>query len=451
VPLEHGHDALVSRLALIDAADHSIDAQYYIWHEDTSGLLLLDALLRAAQRGVRVRLLLDDNGVPGLDSVMAALNAQDNFEIRLFNPSTVRSPKILGYAIDFFRMNRRMHNKSLVVDGAAAIVGGRNIGDEYFQVGNDQFYVDLDVLATGAVVLETSRVFDSYWNSQSVHAVETIISGQGDIAAFRAAVATAKASVIAAAFELGKTSSATHLVDDGIALEWTDVKVVADDPVKGQGVAKPDQLMITRLGNILGVINHKFLLVSAYFVPGRQGTAYFTNLAQQGRDVRILTNALNTTDVLPVHAGYVKYRDQLLRAGIKLYELKLRGSGKDEPGPQLNPLGLSGASLHAKTFAVDDQRIFIGSFNFDPRSAILNCEMGFVIDSPAMARSLGAGFDGPIDAVTYRPSIDTNGKLVWHEKLPDGSEATYHSEPGATWFDVIALKVIGLLPVEALL
>lgn len=451
VPLEHGHDALVSRLALIDAAEHSIDAQYYIWHDDTSGLLLLDALSRAAERGVRVRLLLDDNGVPGLDNIMAALNAQDNFKIRLFNPSTVRSPKILGYAFDFFRMNRRMHNKSLLVDGAVAIVGGRNIGDEYFQVGNDQFYVDLDVLGTGAIVPETAKVFDAYWNSKSVHAVETIISGQGDIATFRAAVAAARASDTAKAFELSMASSAKRFVEGGIALEWTDVKVVADDPVKGQGVAEREQLMIARLGEILGTINQKLLLVSAYFVPGKQGTTYFADLARQGRDVRILTNALNTTDVLPVHAGYVKYRDELLRAGVKLYELKLRANAKDESGLQLNPLGLSGASLHAKTFAVDDRRIVIGSFNFDPRSAILNCEMGFLIDSPAMARSIGAGFGSSVDVVAYRPAIDANGELVWHEKRPDGGEATYDSEPGATWFDVIALKIIGLLPVEALL
>jgi len=178
-------------------------------------------------------------------------------------------------------------------------------------------------------------------------------------------------------------ASGRRLIDSGIALEWTDVQAVADDPIKGQGIAERGQLMIARLSDILGAINHKLLLVSAYFVPSKQGTAYFTDLARQGRDVRILTNALKTTDVLPVHAGYVKYRDQLLRA-----------DREDESGLQLNPLGLSGASLHAKTFAVDDERIFIGSFNFDPRSAILNCEMGFLIGSPAIARSLGAGFDG---------------------------------------------------------
>ena len=202
-PLAGGHDALASRYALINAAEHSIDVQYYIWHDDLSGVLLLDALYLAAKRGVRVRLLLDDNGVPGLDSFMAALNAHENFEIRLFNPSTIRSPKLLGYTFDFFRMNRRMHNKSLIVDGAVAIIGGRNIGDEYFQIGDQDFYVDMDVLAAGAIIPETAHMFDQYWNSQSVFEVESIISGVGDIDAFRVRAREVLASAEAIAFFAG--------------------------------------------------------------------------------------------------------------------------------------------------------------------------------------------------------------------------------------------------------
>ncbi|WP_312530464.1 phospholipase D-like domain-containing protein, partial [Paracoccus sp. (in: a-proteobacteria)] len=189
IPLAGGHDALGSRLALAVNAERSIDAQYYIWHDDTSGRLLLKALYDAAQRGVQVRLLLDDNGVPGLDDVMAALNAQDNFEIRLFNPSTIRKPKLAGYALDFMRMNRRMHNKSFIVDGVAAIIGGRNIGDEYFQVGDENYYLDMDVLAFGQVVGQTAAIFDDYWNSASVFAVDQIIAGQGDLNAFLKSVA----------------------------------------------------------------------------------------------------------------------------------------------------------------------------------------------------------------------------------------------------------------------
>ncbi|MBB3994830.1 putative cardiolipin synthase [Sulfitobacter undariae] len=451
IPLSEGHDALASRLAIIAAAEQSIDAQYYIWHDDVSGILLLDALKDAAQRGVRVRLLLDDNGVPGLDDFMAALNAQENFEIRLFNPSTVRAPKLAGYAFDFFRMNRRMHNKSLIADGAVAIVGGRNIGDEYFQVGDDVFYVDMDVLAIGAVVPETAAMFDAYWNSESVFEVESIIGGTGDLAAFEARTATVMASTDAEEFLSEMDNSAARYAQGVVEMEWTDVQLVADDPVKGQGVATKDQLMIMRLGAILGDATKRLDLVSAYFVPGKPGNAYFSKLAQSGVEVRILTNAMNTTDVLMVHAGYTKYRRELLEAGVDLYELKLRGNMTPVKDGSGLPLGLSGASLHAKTFAIDDDRIFIGSFNFDPRSASLNCEMGFLIDSPTLAKRVSAGFDGPLASVSYRPELTPEDKMVWLETMSDGSVVTYQEEPGATWFQQIAIVVIGLLPVEWLI
>ncbi|WP_395543607.1 phospholipase D family protein [Neotabrizicola sp. sgz301269] len=449
-PLAGGLDALASRMAIIDAAEVSIDAQYYIWHDDTSGILLLDALDRAAKRGVRVRLLLDDNGVPGLDSTLATLNAEPNFHIRLFNPSTVRHPKMLGYAFDFMRMNRRMHNKSLIVDDVITILGGRNIGDEYFEIG-ESFYKDMDAILIGATVRETSIVFDSYWNSGSVFAIETIIGGKGDRAAFDARVSAVKASEEATTLLSDLRSTATRFLQNAISLEWTKVHLVADDPVKGQGVARRDQLMITRLVDILGEVKSRLDLVSAYFIPGAEGTDYFTTLARSGKTVNVLTNAMNTTDVLLVHAGYTKYRRALLEAGVTLYELKLRGGLSPESEIQLNPLGLSGASLHAKTFAVDDERVFIGSFNFDPRSAILNCEMGVLIDSPAMARQVRGLFDGQVGRFSYRPEISADGRMVWRETEADGRERIWQQEPGTGWFKQAALTVVGLLPVEWML
>ena len=450
MPLGDGHDALASRLALIDKASQSIDAQYYIWHDDTSGILLLDALDRAAKRGVRVRLLLDDNGVPGLDDFMAALNTDQNFQIRLFNPSTVRSPKIAGYAFDFMRMNRRMHNKSLIADGAVTIIGGRNIGDEYFAIG-DAFYIDMDALAIGAIVPETAAVFDEYWNSASVFAVNEVIDGQGDRAAFDARVAAVKDSAEAKELLGELRDSTTRFATGEVKLEWTRVQLIADDPVKGQGIARKDQLMIAHLADILGEVEQRLDLVSAYFVPGKKGTEFFDELAQAGKRVNILTNALNTTDVLMVHAGYTKYRRKLLQSGVALYELRLRGGAAPESANQLNPLGLSGASLHAKTFAVDDQRIFIGSFNFDPRSAKLNCEMGFLIDSPVMARHVSAGFDGPLDKVSYRPVMSVDDRMTWLETDSAGKLLIWQQEPGSTLFQQISLIVIGILPVEWLL
>ncbi|MBY5998488.1 MULTISPECIES: phospholipase D family protein [Alphaproteobacteria] len=450
LPLADGKDALASRLALIERAEVSIDAQYYIWHDDTSGILLLAALKEAADRGVRVRLLLDDNGVPGLDGYMAALNTLPNFDIRLFNPSTVRRPKLFGYTFDFFRMNRRMHNKALIADGAAAIIGGRNIGDEYFQIG-DAFYVDMDVLATGHVLPQTAAVFDQYWNSASVFGVETVINGSGDMAGFETRVAEVEGSEEARAVLAELESSAARYAGGGEALEWTNVQLVADDPVKGQGIATRDQLMIMRLGALLGETRERLDLISAYFVPGKIGAAYFGDLARTDRQVNILTNALNTTDVLLVHSGYAKYRRELLEAGVNLYELKLRGGVTPESAIQLKPLGLSGASLHAKTFSMDGERIFIGSFNFDPRSAMLNCEMGFLIDSPSMAQQVSAGFDGPLDLVSYQPELTPENKMIWVEEKRQGDPVIYQEEPGATWFQQIATVVIGWLPVEWLL
>lgn len=450
-PLQNGRDALASRIDLAMAAEQSIDAQYYIWRDDTSGIMLLDALYTAAKQGVRVRLLLDDNGVPGLDNVMAALNAHNNFEIRLFKPSTVRTPKFAGYAFDILRMNRRMHNKSLIVDGALAIIGGRNIGDEYFEVGEDDLFIDLDVLAAGAVVHDTAAVFDEYWNSASVFEVEKIIEGDGDIAAFQARVANVLSRPMAISLIGDLRNNTDRYANGDMALEWTNVRLVADDPAKGQGNATRDQLMITRLNDILGTVSERLDLVSAYFVPGRPGTDFLADLAEAGVDIRVFTNAMNTTDVLMVHSGYTRYRRELLETGVRLYELKLRGDMTSEADMQIRPFGLSGASLHAKTFAVDRERIFIGSFNFDPRSATLNCEMGFLIDSPTLASRISDGFDGPLEMVSYQPKLTPEQKMVWLEPAADGAPVIYQEEPGATWFQQIAIAVIGVLPVEWLL
>lgn len=450
IALANGSDALASRLALIAQARSSIDAQYYIWHDDVSGLLLLDALKQAAERGVKVRLLLDDNGVPGLDAIMATLDAQPNFDIRLFNPSTVRNPKIIGYAIDFFRMNRRMHNKSMIVDGAAAIIGGRNIGDEYFQIG-DQFYVDLDVLALGQVVADTSAAFDLYWNSASVFALEDIITLPPDLPAFEDRAAEMKTSPELAKLQTETADSVQQFLKGQLQPEWTSVQLVVDDPIKGQGKAEPDQLMIVRLKEIMGEVTTRLDLVSAYFVPGKAGTKYFNDLAQSGDQVNILTNALNTTDVLLVHAGYTKYRRELLQGGVHLFELKLRGGQPPVEDKQIKPFGLSGASLHAKTFAVDGQRIFIGSFNFDPRSALLNCEMGFLIESPSMATRVHTAFDEKLASVSYQPELTPEGKMIWHEPIGPNETRTYQEEPGAAWAQQIMLTIIGVLPVEWML
>ncbi|MCT4331360.1 phospholipase D family protein [Paracoccus sp. YLB-12] len=444
LPLADGQGALLSRLKLADAAERSIDAMYYIWHDDASGMLLLDALRRAAQRGVRVRLLLDDNGIAGMDPVLAALNAMPNFSVRLFNPSTVRRPKMLGYVLYPLRMNRRMHNKAFIVDGAAAIVGGRNIGDEYFAVGDVPAYLDLDVLGVGTVVGDTTSIFDDYWNSQPVLALEQVIDGPGDIDALDRAIAEmppAPEQDITAAERLSRGSA---------DLEWTAVRVVADDPAKGIGRVDRDQLMITRLARIIRQVDSNLDLISAYFVPGKAGAAFFSGLAQDGRRVRILTNSWQATDVPMVHAGYVKYRRELLEAGVSLYELKPL---EDQPQgrAELGSSGLSGGSLHAKTFSVDDARVFIGSFNFDPRSALLNCEMGFLIESPAIAASGTKAMTDRLIPRSFQPVLTRDGAMVWRSPDGQGREQLHEHEPGLGVGNRVLVYVLNLLPIEWLL
>lgn len=450
VPLADPEDALESRLDLARRADASLDVMYYIWHADLSGLLLLDELRAAADRGVRVRLLLDDNGIVGMDAMLAALNAHPKMAVRLFNPSTIRRPKVAGYLLHPLRMNRRMHNKAFLVDGAVAIVGGRNIGDEYFALGDAPAYLDLDVVAVGDVVPRTAAVFDAYWNSASVVPLERLVPGQGDPAALGAALADVRRQPGADRFvPTEATPSAQVARGAAAALEWTRVEVMADDPAKGAGDIPLRDLMIARLASVLGTVERRVTMISAYFVPGARGTQFFADLARQGREVAIMTNAWQATDVPMVHAGYVKYRRALLQAGVTLHELR-PVDGQAQASPDLGALGSSGSSIHAKTFAIDDDRLFVGSFNFDPRSIYLNCEMGFLIASPTLATDSRIAFEN-LTRRSFRPMLDDDGAMVWQETAPDGSVMLHRHEPGLDPLDRIAVYLLNLLPIEWLL
>lgn len=450
-PLQTGIEAFASRVVLARAAAKTIDAQYYIWHKDTSGLLLLKELHDAAERGVRVRLLVDDSGTRGLDPELAAFESHPNIEVRLFNPLTIRNPLAAGYVIAPIRANRRMHNKSFTVDNVATIIGGRNIGDEYFGAGDGTMFADLDVLAVGAITPAVSADFDRYWSSRSSFPVSAILKldpqARRDVPASVTDIATTAAAK-SYLEEVIKTPLIARLGQGTLAIEWTDVKLVSDDPAKGLGEASPEQLMISKLFAITGKPERTLDLISAYFVPGARGAEILGNAARRGVNVRILTNAQDTTDVLPVHAGYSKYRPDLLEAGVRLFELKpLTNRSREERG--LGLTGSSGASLHAKTFAIDGERIFIGSFNFDPRSALLNCEMGLLIESPALAGQMLTFFDKQAAAISYEVSLDGRA-LRWTEKTAGGPKV-HETEPGMTFMTRAAIKIIGWLPVEWML
>jgi putative cardiolipin synthase len=450
--LADGRDAFASRVLLADTAERSLDVQYYIWHDDLSGTLMFDALSRAAQRGVRVRLLLDDNGTAGMDKTLAVLDATPNIEVRLFNPFAQRRFRSLGYLTDFSRLNRRMHNKSMTADNHATIIGGRNIADEYFDVSTAMSFADLDVLAVGPVVADVSADFDRYWASGSAYPVKGFLpaAALADQQFWAAHVATVKGSTEAAAYRkaLAESAFVRDLEAKTLHFEWAKTRMVSDDPAKGLGEADKAHMMPHLLREILGKPSRELMLVSPYFVPTDNGVEMFGGMVKDGVDVTVLTNSLEATDVAVVHAGYAKHRKELLERGVHLFEMKRESA--DARSASYSLMGSSSSSLHAKTFTVDGERVFVGSFNFDPRSAKLNTEMGFVIDSPALAAAMARTLAERMPESTYAVSLTADGDLEWREQTAKGP-VVHTTEPGTTLLLRMGIGFMSILPIEWML
>jgi cardiolipin synthase C len=456
--LSNAQEAFATRVLLARAAERTLDLQYYIWHRDTTGQLLFEAVWQAAERGVRVRMLLDDANTKGLDPTLAALDAHPNIQVRLFNPFANRGFRLGDFASDFARVNRRMHNKSFTADNQVTVVGGRNIGDEYFGAATSVGFRDLDVAAVGPVVREVSREFELYWNSASAYPVANILppAAAGETARLREEWASARQQPDALRYveAVRDTPLVSRLLARNLELEWTTARVVADDPAKVLHPPEEHELhMLPRLEEALGRPLESLDVVSPYFVPGKDGAAGFRHLAERGIKVRVLTNSLAATDVGPVHAGYSKYREELLRAGVRLFELKPTMESQ-EAKSEAKSHGLGGssaASLHAKTFSVDRRRIFVGSFNLDPRSARLNTEMGLVIESPKLAAQLSSTFDSAIPDQAYEVRLAPGGRgLQWIDRR-GAKEAIYSVEPETRAMRRLWVDFLSILPIEWLL
>jgi len=462
--LQDGHAALAARLALAQRASHTLDVQYYLFHNDTTGKLVAAALLAAAERGVRVRLLIDDIDTANKELRLATLNVHPNIQVRLFNPFHTRSSNLFvkGWQTlrDRVRLNRRMHNKVFIADNQLGITGGRNIGDEYFDAHHDLAFIDLDVVAAGAIVDSLSQSFDQYWNS--IAAVP--------VSAFR--VKTNKRRLQEASrflqqfraeqldSDYGRRLNAADPVPELLAghTPWivahADFVVDPPDKVLSHHSELSSRLLISQLANLGLAPTRRALIVSPYFVPGATGVAHFESWRKHEVQVDVLTNAYTASDVPVVHAGYANYRVPLLQAGINLYELKPVA----EPiGGRLRDLGSgsSRASLHAKAFVIDDTHVFIGSFNFDPRSLHLNTEMGLVIHSAELARQVTAIAEDAMRAErSYQPRLvaGKNGqgsaeRLQWHD-IHQGTARIFDVEPGTTLIQRILLRVLQILPIE---
>lgn len=454
--LADAHDAFAVRGLLTRAAEKSLDVQYYIWRNDTTGMLLLQNLQNAADRGVRVRLLLDDNGISKrLDKDLALLNTHPNIEIRLFNPFVWRSPKALNYLTDFHRLNHRMHNKSFTVDNMATVVGGRNIGDEYFGATEQVLFADLDVLAFGPVVQSVSEDFDKYWASPVAYPIDQIVNlhANDELNDLNLTATLEKNPERTKDYLkiLAQTDIIQELLNQSLAVEWVKTEMVSDDPSKIKGQATKEQMLTHQLNRAIGSPKTQVDLVSPYFVPTKTGVKSFQELLKKpNMKVRLLTNSYEATDVAAVHAGYMKRRKDLIKAGMEVYELKAQSSGNLKRSGK-TPFGSSGSSLHAKTFAIDGERVFIGSFNFDPRSANLNTELGFVIHSPSLAKEISGIFDYQVPYSSYQVILDKNKKEVWLEREEDGSVKSHTTEPGTSLFSRWWVIFMSKLPIEWML
>ncbi|WP_170476485.1 phospholipase D family protein [Ruegeria arenilitoris] len=448
-PLGNGRAAFAARAILAREAVSSIDAQYYIWQDDVTGLMLLDELRSAAERGVQIRLLVDDNGISGLDDLLAELDALPTANVRIFNPFTLRRPKLLSYAFDFSRLNRRMHNKSMTVDGVATIVGGRNIGDIYFDYGAGTHYLDVDAIAIGPIVDEVSQSFDSYWNSASSYDADLFLSvpkGQN----LQARAESARQTAAGAGYQKAITENelADRIAAHDLKFEWSEVTLFVDDPAKGLGEVKSENLIVEQLIDFANGSQTSLDLVSAYFIPGERGANVLEELARSGVKVRVLTNSLDATDVMPVHAAYMRYRGDLLKSGVELLELRaLRQEHRDRSLPEI--LAGSASGLHAKVFGSDGQRVFIGSYNLDPRSARLNTEMGLLVESPAIAASLASQLNKPDFA--YRVELDNDGQMIWMQEEKDGTVIVHATDPETNGVQRALTAVVRWLPVEWML
>ena len=459
--LNKGMDAFAARLAIIEWAEKSLDVQYYIWHDDLTGKVIHNRLLHAADRGVRVRLLLDDLDTAGKEDMLHVMDSHPKIEIRLFNPFANRNARAVDFATDLSRVNHRKHNKSLTADNQATIVGGRNIGDEYFDATEGVAFTDLDILGIGPVVNEVSSMFDLYWNSKWVYPLSAFKEGEP---VTESQLAELKEKLDKHTNDAKESAYADALRNSGIvqgqkALElnvaelpytWGKWLLIYDQPSKVEAKEISEKTHLgPQLANALRDTKHDLIVISPYFVPGEDITKFFTELVGKGIRVRILTNSLAANDVPIVHSGYMRYRKDLIRGGVELYEFKpQRNEAGEIVKTKKNWKGSSGASLHAKSFGFDEQFLFVGSFNLDGRSIAINTEMGVFYEDPATATLLSKGFDEKLLSNAYRVILDEEKNLKWITE-EGGKEVTFDAEPETGFWTRFSTGFLSIFVIES--
>lgn len=455
--LTEGVDAFIARAAIARMAEQSLDVQYYLFHSDICGTLLTHELVMAADRGVRVRVLLDDMDTSGKDETLARINAHPNMEMRVFNPFIRGKSRTGQFVSRFGSVTRRMHNKAMIADNQIAIIGGRNIGDEYFGANPEVAFGDLDVTVSTPGAQKVSTAFDLYWNSELSYPVELLVDHQPTEQELEQALQELSEFVQEQEHspyaEALRNSPIIETARKGkTPYHWGDVAILYDHPLKISSSRDKTKYHLTpQLGPYINNVKSELIVISPYFVPGKEGVAFFSDLQKKGVHVRILTNSLASNDVPIVHSGYAKYRKALLKAGIELYELDRSLFSIEDITKKRSKfsLGSSGskASLHAKYFVMDRESAFIGSLNLDPRSVVENTEIGAVIESPDLANQLAQDFDTHIRQIAFKLKLVGND-LVWERKSAQETKIFY-KEPHTSWWDRFTVGLMRLLPAES--
>jgi cardiolipin synthase C len=444
--LSSGADAFDSLIALADHAQRTLDIQYYLIDQDESARTLLHHVRVAADRGVRVRLLVDDLHTAGEDRRFLHLSEHANVEVRVFNPfpggRLATWTRFIASASDIRRINHRMHNKLFVADNAMAITGGRNIGDQYFTRDKKSNFIDLDVVAAGSVVPQLSASFDAFWNSEYAYPIASVASTEQ---------AAPEPQPIALIDTTAQANWLNGELDAGeLRINWVPATVLADKPVKIASETSPDEeeTIANNVAALMRSAHTEVIVISPYFVPGKEGVALIQELVQRGVHVRVMTNSLASTDSPLAHTGYARYRVALLKLGVELSEVRPQLGQKRQ---RFHPFRSANASLHAKSLVIDQRTVFIGSMNMDARSAHINSELGIVIRSPEIARQVTSLLDDISADGSYRLQLeDHTDKIEWRSGDAE-SPKIWHTEPETTRWQRFSLDLLAPFSPEELL
>ncbi len=450
LPLVDGVEALAIRLLMAERAERSIDAQYFLIHDDVVGRLFIESLLLAADRGVRVRLLIDDIHTGGHDAGLAALDSHPNFEVRLFNPFAHRSVRALN-APSLNRIVRRMHNKSFTADNQMTVIGGRNMADEYFGARSDVNFGDLDVLGIGPVVQEVSSMFDMYWNHQAALPMPALTRSPDnpkvELDALRNRLAESHAEVAESRYvDVVQSTILDTLQRDASTFVWAPYELVYDSPDKSQpGSSEIAASITTALRNTIVNAEKELLVISPYFVLRDREINGFRELRSRGIEVAVLTNSLASNNHAVSHSGYAPVRKPMLKMGVRLYEIRADASISSN-----ERVGTDSAksTLHAKAFIVDRRRLFIGSFNWNQRSGNIDTEMGVIIDSPELAGEFAELFHSLGKDKSYELFLNDNGNLRWRGE-ENGQEVILSKEPQTSWWQRFSAGFLRTLPIKS--